>query len=117
MKAKNIKFKPSLPKKYIKIIDKLGFGSVTKIAMKFNDVFWDKETQYFGVNTAIKGRWNYWLNYRTFSRENILLGLSVGDYALIADQMNEKEMKNDAMIFLRDVWGENIPDPTDILTT
>ena len=117
LKAKNIKFKPSLPKKYIKSIDKLGFGSVTKIAMKFNDVFWDKETQYFGVNTEIKGRWNYWLNYRTFSRENILLGLSVGDYALIADQMNEKEMKNDAMIVLRDVWGQNIPDPSDILTT
>ena len=45
------------------------------------------------------------------------MGISVGDYALIADQMNEKEMKNDAMNVLRDVWGQNIPDPTDILTT
>ena len=85
--------------------------------MKFKNIFWDKSTQYFGIATEKKGRWNYWLNYRTFSRENILLGISVGDYALIADKMNDNEMRDDAMKVLRKVWGENIPDPIDTLTT
>ena len=68
-KQKNIRFKPSLPKRFQKSIDKLDFGSVTKIAIKFKKIFWDKSTQYFGIATDIKGRWNYWLNYRTFSRK------------------------------------------------
>ena len=72
---------------------KIGFGSVTKIAHRFDEPFWDTKIQYFGVNTKEKGRWNYWLNYRTFSKQNILLGLSVGDYALIADNLSEREKK------------------------
>ena len=75
--AKRIKFIPELPGKFRESMVKIGFGSVTKIAHRFDEPFWDTKIQYFGVNTKEKGRWNYWLNYRTFSKQNILLGLSL----------------------------------------
>ncbi len=117
LKAKAIEFAPPLPKRHQHSIDTLGFGSVTKLALKFEEPFWDIETQYFGIITEPKGRWNYWLNYRTFTDENILLGLSVGAYAPVADQMTNAEMAEDGLSVLRQVWGEDVGTPSQILAT
>lgn len=117
LKANKIKFDPELPSDYKSSINKIGFGSVTKLALKFDEPFWDTETQYFGITTVPKGRWNYWLNYRTFSNENILLGLSVGDYALTADRMSDSEMVEDALEVLRNVWEDDVGTPTQVLAT
>ena len=117
LKAKRIKFIPELPGKFKESMVKIGFGSVTKIAHRFDEPFWDTKIQYFGVNTKEKGRWNYWLNYRTFSKQNILLGLSVGDYALIADNLSEREKKTDSLSVLRNVWGKDISEPNKSIST
>ncbi len=117
LKADAIGFDPALPDKATRSIKALGFGTVTKIALKFDEPFWDVETQYFGIMTKPKGRWNYWMNYRTFSDENILLGLSFGDYAPIADAMSDDEMQADAMEVLRMVWGDKVGAPTERRTT
>jgi monoamine oxidase len=117
LKADAIKFVPALPSSYQKSIKKIGFGSVTKIAFKFEDAFWDTDTQYFGMVTKPKGRWNYWMSYRTFSDENILLGLSVGDYALAADEMSDTEITEDALDVLRNVWEGHVGKPIQMLRT
>jgi monoamine oxidase len=117
LKAKIVTFDPALPDSHQTNIDGLGFGTVTKLALKFKEPFWDIETQYFGIMTEEKGRWNYWLNYRTFSDENILLGLSVGAYAPVADRMSEAEQIADGMSVLRSVWGEDVTDPVQVLST
>jgi len=117
LKAGKIRFDPHLPSEYRTRIDRTGFGSVTKIAFKFPEPFWDIETQYFGIMTEQKGRWNYWLNYRTFAPENILLGLSVGAYAPVADRMSDAEMAADALSALRDVWEQDVGDPPQTLAT
>lgn len=117
LKAGTIEFIPPLPEAMQNAVDEIGFGSVTKIALKFEEPFWDISTQYFGIMTEPKGRWNYWLNYRTFSDENILLGLSVGRYAPFADRMSAEEMTNDALSVLRSVWGDDVSTPQAVLTT
>lgn len=117
LKAGSIAFDPPLPRDHRAAIDALGFGSVTKIAFEFAEAFWDVETQYFGIETQPKGRWNYWLNYRTFSTANVLLGLSVGAYAPVADRMSDAEMAADALAALRDVWGDDVGRPLRTLTT
>lgn len=117
LKAGDITFNPALPAPLQKSIDRLGFGSVTKIILKFEDVFWDDEVQYFGVMTAPKGRWNYWINYTEFSDEPILLGLSLGSYAPVADAMTPEDMTEDALDVLRDVYGDEVLEPVQVLTT
>lgn len=117
LKAEKIKFNPELPQNYRENIKKIGFGSVTKIALKFDQAFWDPDTQYFGMMTSPKGRWNYWINYKTFSNENILLGLSVGDYAKVADSMSDTQIQADALQVLENVWGKEVSLPTQMLRT
>ena len=117
LKSGQIAFDPSLPHDLQDAIEHVGFGSVTKIALKFTEPFWDVDTQYFGIMTKPDGRWNYWMNYRTFSDENILLGVSVGHYAPIADQMGKTDMTRDALDVLRSVWGTSVGTPHQVLTT
>lgn len=105
LKAGAAVFEPALPRVVQDAIDALGFGTVTKIALKFGKPFWELETQYFGIMTEPKGRWNYWLNYRTVSVENILLGLPFGQYAPVAERMNREDMTQDAISVLTSVWG------------
>jgi len=110
-------FDPPLPKRLLTSIDRIAMGSVTKLALKFDAPFWDIKTQYFGVLTEKKGRWPYFVNYRTFSDENILLALSFGDYAIKADTMTDEEMVADAMDVLRNAFGAKIPAPRAFLAT
>ena len=117
LKSGSIKFDPVLPDTYQRTIDQIGFGSVTKIAFKFDNAFWDTDVQYFGIMTEPMGRWNYWLNYRTFSNENIILGISVGAYAPIADRMSDNELARDALEVLRGVWGDKVQLPAQMLRT
>jgi monoamine oxidase len=117
LKQQAIEFIPPLPKKMQQNIDRMGMGTVTKLALKFEHAFWDINTQYIGVMTKEKGRWPYFLNYRTFSDQNILLGLSFGDYAFEADAMSDTAMIADAMSVLRGVYGEDIGNPTAHLAT
>ena len=117
LKAKQIRFKPSLPQTFQEKIDRLGFGSVTKIAIKFDSAFWDPNVQYFGIITEPVGRWNIWLNYRTFSKQNILLGISIGTYAKVADSMSKEEQTSDALKVLKSVWGDDVSKPVEVLST
>ena len=120
LKAGHIRFSPALPTPLQAAIERLGFGTVTKIALKFDRPFWDIGSQYFGLLTprdAPRGRWPYWINYRRFSQENILLGLCFGDYAHHADAMDDAALQDDALAMLSRVWGTDIPTPTAMLRT
>ncbi|MEC7760387.1 MAG: FAD-dependent oxidoreductase [Pseudomonadota bacterium] len=116
LKAGDVAFDPPLPGGYQAAIDGIGFGTVTKIALKFDEAFWDVDTQYVGIVTEPRGRWNYWLNYRTFSDENILLGLSFGAYAPVADRMSEAEATRDALEVL-DAAYDGVGAPVGVLKT
>lgn len=117
LKAGTINFDPALPAAIQNAIDEIGFGAVTKIAMKFDEPFWDLDTQYFGIMTKPMGRWNYWMNYRTFSDQNVFLGLSFGSYAPVADRMSDAEMTDDALKVLRSVWGSDVGKPREVRRT
>lgn len=117
LKKKKVTFDPPLPKAMSRSIERLAMGTVTKLALKFPTPFWNVETQYFGFITEEKGRWSYALNYRTFCDENILLLLSLGDYAFKADGMSDVQMIEDAMAVLRQTFGADIPEPTGHLAT
>jgi len=117
LKAGDVRFDPPLPKTHRRSIETIGMGNVTKLALKFDKAYWPKDVQYFGLMTETRGRWNYFLNYRTFSEESILLGLCVGDYAQTVEAMNDEAMVADCMDAVRTMFGADIPEPTAHLAT
>lgn len=117
LKQGQVTFDPPLPGSHARAMDRMGMGNVTKIALKFDAPFWPVDTQYLGLVTEPPGRWNYFLNYRTFTDQNMLVGLSVGAYPLVAEAMSDAEMVADAMLVLRDAYGDAVPDPIAFRTT
>jgi len=117
LKKNTIEFDPPLPASYDRHISSIGMGNVTKLALKFDRPYWPVDIQYFGLMTRVRGRWNYFMNYRTFSDENILLGISVGNYPLVIEQASDKDMVSDAMQAVRSLFGRKVPEPMDHLAT
>ena len=117
LKAGDVRFDPPLPKAHLSGIEKIGMGNVTKLALKFDKAHWPADVQYFGLMTEARGRWNYFLNYRTFSEENILLGLCVGDYARKVEAMDDAAMVADCMDAVRTMFGADVPEPSGHLAT
>ncbi|MHA1570194.1 MAG: flavin monoamine oxidase family protein [Alphaproteobacteria bacterium] len=117
LKSNGIRFTPALPDTHSRLISRIKMGNVTKAALKFDHAFWPTDIQYFGLMTQQQGRWNYFLNYRTFSDENILLGLSVGAYAKQIEQQGDPAMVADALQAIRSMFGKDTPQPTDYRLT
>ena len=117
LKNNSIAFYPDLPSQLKSSIDRVGFGTVTKLAIKFTKQFWDSDVQYYGTVAEETGRWPLWLNYKTFSEENILLGFCFGDYALFADKMSDQNLLNDALKVLSNVWKDDVSDVAAIMRT
>lgn len=117
LKAGDVRFDPPLPKAHRRGIETIGMGNVTKLALKFDKAHWPVDVQYFGLMNETRGRWPYFLNYRTFSEENILLGLCFGDYAQVAEAMKDAEMVADCMDSVRTMFGAEIPEPSGHLAT
>ena len=117
LKNDSITFSPNLPPYMKTSINKVGFGTVTKLAIKFTSQFWDSDVQYYGTVNENTGRWPLWLNYKTFSDENILMGFCFGDYALTADRMADQELLNDALEVINNIWEDDVTDVQAILRT
>ena len=117
LKSNSIEFNPILPKYLLDSIERVGFGTVTKLALKFKDQFWDSDIQYYYTVTKETGRWPVWFNYRTFSKVKILMGLCMGDYARKADSMSKKELTEDGLEVLKNVWEDNVGEVEQVLRT
>ena len=117
LKNDSIIFSPNLPSDMRSSINKVGFGTVTKLAIKFTNQFWDSDVQYYGTVNEDTGRWPLWLNYKTFSDENILMGFCFGDHALTADRMSDQELLRDALEVINNIWEDDVTDVEAILRT
>ena len=117
LKSNYINFKPILPNYLKESIEKVGFGTVTKLALKFREQFWDNDVQYYYTVSEQTGRWPVWLNYRTFSKEKILMGLCMGDYAKKADLMSKNDLTKDGLKVLKKIWKDDVGEVEKVLRT
>lgn len=117
LKSGNVSFIPSLPKEMTRLIAKMEMGMVNKVALLFPRVFWDANKQYFGYESAIKGKYPYFLNARTFTAAPVLITFALGNYGLTMEQHSNQQIANDVMEHLRLMFGNHIPKPTQILVS
>ncbi|MBZ0216306.1 MAG: FAD-dependent oxidoreductase [Fimbriimonadaceae bacterium] len=113
----DIAFDPPLPKDVRAGIDRIGMGNVTKIALKFDAAHWSVDTQYFGLMTEEKGRWNYFLNYRTFFGPEYSPWPERRRLCGKVEQLSDVDMAADAVQAVRTMFGAGVPDPGTYRTT
>lgn len=110
-----IQFTPPLSAAHQQAITKLKMGHVNKVGLVFPSVFWDNSIQYVGYCGNIKGQYPYFMNAKKFVSANMLVTFALGDYGLAMENQTDAQITNDIMEILRKIYGNDIPNPTEVL--
>lgn len=117
LKNNDIQFLPVLPISKTNAINRLKMGTVNKFLLEWGDCFWDPQVQYIGYTASTKGKFNYFLNYRTFSSANALMTFAFGKYSVLTETMTDSAIQNEIMNHLKAIYGNSIPSPTHFRRT
>ena len=117
LKNKVITFTPALPTDKINAINDTNMGNVNKFLLVWNTPFWDTNLQYIGYTPDLKGKFNYFLNLKKFTPTNALMTFAFGDYATATESMTDAQIISEIMLHLKNIYGNNIPNPTSLLRT
>ena len=117
LKANKIDFVPSLPNTKQNAIQKVGVNCVNKFLLTWETAFWDDE-QYICYTPDIKDKFNYFVNVKKYqSTVNALMTFAYADKARQTENMTDQQIIEEIMTHLRDIYGNNIPYPKNILRT
>lgn len=117
LKSGNIEFVPALPSAKQNAIQKIGMNCVNKFILTWDTAFWDN-TQYICYTPEVKDKFNYFVNVKKFHPSvNALMTFAYADYARQTETMADAQLINEIMTNLRDIYGTNIPNPTNMLRT
>ncbi|XP_062001690.1 polyamine oxidase 1 [Rosa rugosa] len=113
-----ISFSPPLPRWKTEAIEKLDVMVYTKIFLKFPHKFWPcgPGKEFFIYAHERRGYYTFWQHMENaYPGSNILVvTLTNGESKRVEAQSDEETVK-EAMGVLRDMFGPNIPEATDIL--
>ncbi len=117
LKAGTVTVSPALAADKQASIGRLGFGQINKLFMVFDNAFWPTDLQYFGWHSPLRGRYSYFLSYRTFSNINCLVTFGFGQQGQALEQLNDAQLIADVTPALRTVFGANAVAPRRVLLT
>ncbi|WP_255039280.1 flavin monoamine oxidase family protein [Lacihabitans soyangensis] len=117
LKASVIEFSPALPNSKQTAIQKVGMSSVNKFLLTWETAFWD-DVQYISYTPEIRDKFNYFVNVKKYSpNHNALMTFAYADYARVTETMSDAQIIAEIMNHLRDIYGKNIPNPSQMLRT
>ncbi|XP_049848216.1 uncharacterized protein LOC126313304 [Schistocerca gregaria] len=109
LKGGECRFKPELPVEKQMAIQKLGFGLLNKIIIRFEKVFWDKDVDWFGTVNQSSGRkerghiYLFW-NMQKFSQTPILVALCAGEAAHRIEERSDCELIQEVIRVLKKIY-------------
>lgn len=118
LKNNAISFTPALPTAKQSAIQNTKMGNVNKFLLTWNTAFWDTTVQYVGYTPEMKGKFNYFMNVKKFlPSTNGLMTFAFGNYATVTESMTDTQIIAEIMLHLKAIYGNNIPNPTNMLRT
>ena len=118
LKNNSIAFKPSLPATKVAAIQNIKMGNVNKFLFIWDTPFWDTNIQYIGYTPETKGKFNYLMNMMKFLPTTYaLMTFAYGDYATVTETMTDTQIISELMAQLKTIYGNSIPNPTNMLRT
>ncbi|CAO2819091.1 unnamed protein product [Amaranthus hypochondriacus] len=113
-----ISFKPQLPLWKRRAIQEFSIGIYTKIFLKFPHAFWPtgNGTEFFLYVHERRGYYAIWQHLENeHPGSNVMFVTVTDDESIRVEQQSDKETKAEAMQVLRNMFGKNIPEATDIM--
>ncbi|GAB2619999.1 FAD-dependent oxidoreductase [Emticicia sediminis] len=117
LKANTIQFLPALPSPKQTAIQKIGMNCVNKFLLTWNTSFWD-DVQYITYTPEVKDKFNYFVNLKKVNpAANALMTFAYANYARQTEIMTDAQVIDEIMSHLKDIYGNKIPNPTNMLRT
>ncbi|MCJ1291409.1 hypothetical protein MMC34_002952 [Xylographa carneopallida] len=132
LKNRSIAFKPELPAWKLDSIDRLGFGTLNKVILIYDEPFWDVDQDMIGllrdasVENSLdqkdyvrnRGRFYLFWNCIKTSGRPVLIGLMAGDAAHHAEVLSDKQIVSEVTQQLATMFKQvTIPKPTEAIVT
>jgi len=111
LQAGNIAFNPRLPRGKREALRKTRMGVFNKIYLKFNEVFWDKESELLGFMGEEDNDWPEIVNYHKLAEQPVLMAISAGTAGAKNENRSDVDLVASLMKTLRRMYGEGIPEP------
>eukprot|EP01127_Copromyxa_protea_P021637 TRINITY_DN7510_c0_g1_i2.p1 TRINITY_DN7510_c0_g1~~TRINITY_DN7510_c0_g1_i2.p1 ORF type:complete len:1101 (-),score=269.41 TRINITY_DN7510_c0_g1_i2:24-3326(-) len=97
LKTSMVTFDPPLPSWKKDSISALGFGILNKVALKFDEIFWDESPSWIGkvmtqVSREERGLNYLWWNYNVVHSEPILVGIVSGKAGDLIEALSDEEI-------------------------
>lgn len=116
LKSNSINFEPKLPEPVIESINRLGFGNLEKVIIKFSKQFWPNDSDSFYNMSGNPFR--LWLNvsniYNIDNSKSLICFLAGSIAKKIVTDLSDKEIGILALNSLREIFGEKIIPKEDI---
>lgn len=117
LKNNSIQFMPGLPSAKQTAIQKIGMNCVNKFLLTWDHPFWD-DTQYIVYTPETTDKFNYFVNVNKYNPSaNALMTFAYADYARQTETMSDAQIISEIMVHLKDIYEDNIPNPTNLLRT
>lgn len=117
LKSGNVQFSPALPNSKQTAINRLESGTLNKVWMIFPYAFWDVSKTVLGYVSKPKGRFSEWYYFDELAEGNVLIGFNAGKYGAASETKTNQEVTTEAMDILRVMYGDEIPEPNDVVIT
>jgi monoamine oxidase len=117
LKSGAIRFTPALPEAKQQAINHLGMGVLNKAILRFNRRFWPPAFEWYEYLHATPGDWGEWVSLNRLGPVPCLMGFTGADAARGMEDKSDTETIASAMIALRDMFGNGIPNPVDAQIT
>ncbi|VXD20438.1 FAD-dependent oxidoreductase [Planktothrix paucivesiculata] len=117
LKANQVKFIPELPQDKKTAIQKFNLGVLNKVVLKFPQVFWEKSYEFLGYLPESSPNFTVFMNYDYYNSSPMLMALTGGSFARSLETMTQQQLTDKIMAVLREMYGNSIPNPQEILVT
>lgn len=116
LKARSVQFDPPLPSAKLAAIDRLGFGLMNKICLRFASTMWP-DRHLFNYADQQSRQFCEWVNAGSFLSAPVLAGYNVGRVAAENEKKSNSEVTELAMKVLRTMFGNKLSAPVDVRIT
>lgn len=109
-------FSPKLPDINLDALASLKRGVYTKVFFQFPYKFWD-DVEFILTANEERGASSLWQNldmFKLLPGSNIIFQTLTAELGIRAEELGEEVIREEQMNYLRNVYGQNIPDPTDV---
>lgn len=108
-------FDPPLPPSKRKAIDRLGYGTLAKLGLRFAKVFWPRQAYVFGLAAGADHGGTAAINLAAVDGSPTLVLLVGGDAGRWLEGLSDAEAQAWGLARLQEAFGPDVPEPLELI--